>query len=272
MPGRSRSVRLAGLALTTPLLVPSVSSRGFPSDGRGISQSNLYLQYAVDSLDEALLVSAYDLHRAMLEGAADLLGGDGPGTPFDRPRLLVVDSGGYETGTSWESGHVDRTDRADRGLYDAAAFAGVVDRQPAGRPLLVVSYDGPDVKYGDYGEQRARAQAFFAARPRLASDLLLKPPTGRWHSPRDLAPVALDLAAFDVVGFTEKERGDSYLERAMTLARLRAVLDDGCPGADSSVRVAGPAVHAAVLRRRRGDLRRLELDAVRLRRRAGGPS
>lgn len=168
---------------------------------------------------------AYDLEHRTLRDAGALLDGGAAGTVFDRPQLLVVDSGGYETGQSWEGGHVERNDTA-AAPYDAAAFARVVDRLPEERPTLVVSYDGPDVPRGGYDEQIRRAQAFFATRTHLASDLLLKPPAGRWYTPRDLAPAAPDLLRFDVVGFTEKELGDSFLARLSTLARLRALLDD----------------------------------------------
>jgi len=220
---RSRQVRLAGLSLNTPLLIPSVSSRGFPLDPAGFAESNLFLNYAKDSLDEVLLVSAYDLEHRTLEDAAALLSGGGTGTALDRPQLLVVDSGGYETGQSWESGHVDRSDRLVK-PYNTDMFASVVDRLPQGRPLLVVSYDGPDVPRGTYAQQVARAQVFFATRPHLASDILLKPPSGRWHTPRELVPAAPDLSRFDVIGFTEVELGDSPLDRLITLAELRQIL------------------------------------------------
>ncbi|BBG00362.1 hypothetical protein C8E95_5570 [Pseudonocardia autotrophica] len=235
MRARSRPLRLAGATLTTPLLIPSVSSRGFPLDPAGIAESSLYLQYALDGLDEALLVSAYDVEHRTLKDVTRLLDDTASGTVFDRPRLLVLDSGGYETGLAWESGHIQRDDPARR-LYDAAAFARIVDRLPPQRPTLVVSYDGPDLAGDTYGEQIRRAQAFFATRTHVASDILLKP-TERWHSPRELAPYAPDLVAFDVVGFTEKELGDSYLARLCTLARLRIVLDEA--GVDAPIHLFG---------------------------------
>lgn len=167
------------MTLTTPLLIPSVSSPGFPLDQDGIAESSLFLQYALDSLDEALLVSAYDVEHRRLRDADALLRGDAAGTVFDRPRLLVIDSGGYETGQSWESGHVERSDTT-AAPYDAATFARVVDRLPAERPTLVVSYDEP--RQG-YGEQIRRG--VLRATDSLASDILRKPPSGRWHTPRD---------------------------------------------------------------------------------------
>lgn len=230
MRSRSRSVRLARLSVHTPLLIPSVSSRGFPLDKNGVAESSLLLQYGEQALGESLLVSAYDLHHQTLDGSSRLLDGSGGfGTVFDRPLLLVVDSGGYETGSSWEGGHIDREESPSdprRAGYAEPEFLGVVDRLTHDRPTLVVSYDGPDVAGRSYAEQIRTAQRFFAARPHFASDLLLKPPKTTFHQPRALAAAAPDLVGFDVVGFTEKELGDTLLQRLETLARLRSVLDE----------------------------------------------
>jgi hypothetical protein len=224
---RSREVRLAGERFTTPVLIPSLSSKGFPVDSQGFPESNLLAGLALDGLGETLLVSAYDLHVGALTGAAEFLAGTPTGSVMERPRLLVVDSGGYETGQAWESGHVDREDRGVE-PYDHGTFTGVLDRLPRDRPVLAVSYDGRDVPPGPYEEQIARARRLFGPRSHLASDVLLKPPSlsPSRHQPRLLTAVAPDLASFDVVGFTEKELGDSLLDRLCTLARLRAVLDD----------------------------------------------
>lgn len=225
MTARSREVRLAGERFTTPMLVPSVSSKGFPVDADGFPESNLLVGLALDGLGETLLVSAYDLHHGALTGAKEFLAGTPTGSVMEQPRLLVVDSGGYETGPAWESSHADREDRGVE-PYEHTAFVGVLDRLPHDRPVLAVSYDGKDVTPGPYAEQVARARKLFGPRPHLATDILLKPVSpSRWHDPRLLTPAAEGLDAFDVVGFTEKELGDSLLDRLCTLAGLRAVLD-----------------------------------------------
>lgn len=227
MQPRSRAVRLAGLTLTTPLLIPSVSSRGFPLDTSGIAESSLLLQYAEDALNESLLVSGYDLHHHTLVGGDALLDERGGlNTVFDRPQLLVLDSGGYETGSSWESGHIDRNASPAR-QFSEQDYVNVVDRLSHERPTLIVSYDGPEADRGTYQDQIHTAQRFFGARLHFAHDLLLKPPaTEEFHDPRALAAAAPDLVGFDVIGFTEKELGGRFLLRLETLARLRAVLDD----------------------------------------------
>lgn len=237
MAARSRDIRLAVQRFTTPVLIPSVSSKGFPVDARGFPESNLLVGLALDGLGETLLVSAYDLHTGRLTGAEEFLAGQPVGSVMERPRLLVVDSGGYETGDAWESGHADREDRGVQ-PYDHSAFVAVLDGLPRDRAVLAVSYDGQDVPPGTYTEQIARARRLFGPRPHLASDVLLKPeqPSG-WHDPRLLTAAAPDLVAFDVVGFTEKELGDSLLDRLCTLARLRAVLD--AAGVDAPIHLFG---------------------------------
>ncbi|MCU1602608.1 MAG: hypothetical protein JWO22_3317, partial [Frankiales bacterium] len=223
MHARSRDVRLAGVALSTPLLVPSVSSKGFPRDKEGVPESNFLVNQARDDLNESLLISAYDLHGNHLEGAGIFLEG-GRTALFDMPQLLVIDSGGYETGPDWESGQADREDRGVDRAYNQDGYVSILDRLPD-RPVLAVSYDGPDIDPESYEAQIDRARRLFDRRG-VASDMLLKPERpGAFHSPRALTDAAPNLARFDVIGFTEKELGNSLVARLTTLAKLRTVLD-----------------------------------------------
>ena len=147
----SRNIRLGGQQFTTPLLIPSVSSRGFPLDSNGLAESSLLVELARDALTEALLVSAYDICHDHLTFGIGVEGGNDTGL-VDQLRLLVVDSGGYETGADFESGHVERTDRPARPFVHQD-FLDLAGRLPD-RPLLVVSYDGPDLERGTYEDQR----------------------------------------------------------------------------------------------------------------------
>ncbi len=66
MRARSRQLALRnGDQLTTPLLVPSLSSRVCPflsGEDDGPSEAGVYLQIVAPSLNEALLISAYDVY------------------------------------------------------------------------------------------------------------------------------------------------------------------------------------------------------------------
>lgn len=231
MLARSRNLRLtAGPALSGPLLIPSVSSKGFPVSADGVTEAGAALELVSPDITEALLVSAYDLHHKLLPDCDRFLGPDHHQTIYGTPKLLVVDSGGYELNSSdFESGETKR-DPYRPGAFTREQFEELADRLPKDRELLVVSYDSPDRPRGSYRNQRETAQRFFASRTHLSSDFLLKPE----HDEELLDVAALtteapNLRGFNVIGVTEKELGDTLLDRLLLLARLRELLDDkGC--------------------------------------------
>jgi len=91
MHSRSRSLRVADPALSGPLLVPSVSSKGFPLV-EGVSEAGLLAQSVGQDLTKALLVSAYDLHHRLLPDAERLLGSSFNETMYATPAPLSVKS------------------------------------------------------------------------------------------------------------------------------------------------------------------------------------
>jgi hypothetical protein len=214
--------------LTTPLLVPSLSSKGFQFRQNGLSEVAAYLEVARDHLTESLLISAYDLHHGHLPDADRLLGHDHWSSVYSAPSLLIVDSGGYELSPMWDGSEVYRGQRAAL-PFTREEHERLVDRLPRDRDLLVITYDhlmAGEERPG-YGEQLKEAAAFFGIRTYLMGDVLLKPPPGaRFVVARDLAPHAVELAAFDVVGVTENELGDTLLDRLVAVAALRTSLDE----------------------------------------------
>lgn len=209
--------------------MPSVSSKGFGRLPDGTAEPADVLELAHLDMPEAMLVSAYDLEHKLLRDADRLYGPEHRQTVYGTPVLLVVDSGGYELGGDFEAGETRRSPTSAL-PFSPEQFEALADRLPKDRDMLVVSYDRPDEGRGGYGAQLAAAQEFFAARPHFRSDFLLKPPAGdRFVEPDKVVPFAADLQAFDVVGVTEKDLGDTLLDRLVALARLREVLDQhGC--------------------------------------------
>ena len=226
---RSRPLVLrSGLTLTTPLLVPSLSSKGFQFRQDGLSEVATYLEVARNYLTESLLISAYDLHHGYLPDVRRLLSSDHWATVYAVPSLLIIDSGGYELGPMWEGGEVYRGQRTVM-PFTRQEYEQLVDRLPRDRDLLVVTYD--HVPAGEeqigYGEQLAQAAAFFEDRSHLMSTVLLKPPGRKqFIVHHDVAPYGAEMAVFDVIGVTASELGDTLLGRLVAVASLRTILDE----------------------------------------------
>jgi hypothetical protein len=89
--GRSRSLHHpSGLNFTTPLLVPSFSSKGFPlTRQNGKTWVARTLETTSEWLTERMLISAYDIFHAQIPTPRRLL---------SIPELTFIDSGGYEAG------------------------------------------------------------------------------------------------------------------------------------------------------------------------------
>lgn len=210
--------------LKSPLFMPSISSKGFPVGEDGIAESSYLARVVAGDLKDVLLISAYDIaHRLLLE-SDELLAGANP-QEYSLPEILVIDSGGYELSDDFESGEVRRGPRVTL-PFSFDQFVEVVDSLKEDRPTMVVAYDHPQDERGDYTLQRERAQEFFAARPHLISNFLLKPPPGdRSIKLAKVASEAANLGHFNVIGVTEKDLGESMLDRLVTLGGLRKLLD-----------------------------------------------
>jgi hypothetical protein len=221
MSPRSRKVVIGGVTVQTPVLIPSTTSRGMPYSPAGVSSVNEMLELVDGHLGTAILFSAFDLYHGTLPITSGLFSDDSsPETLF--PPLVVVDSGGYETQTEWESGFVPLAEPVPR-RYGYEDYVEVTKRLRQRPGLLVVSYDGPDQPASPYDQQIK--YAFDSEASNFALNLLLKPSTGRKHDWEELSPVAGDLQPAAVIGVTVPELGNTLTERLMSLWQLRELLD-----------------------------------------------
>src|SRR5689334_1155778 len=109
---RSRSRRLKfrdGTSIETPLLVPSISSKGFGpivvgDTGDAVpAPAGIIELFGGDSFYEALLVSAYDIaFNQVLDPGAFSSGFEH--SPYAIPQFLIVDSGWYEASLGSDQG------------------------------------------------------------------------------------------------------------------------------------------------------------------------
>lgn len=88
-----------GATIDMPRLVPSFSSKGFPSfkvkkRKRPYSDSTRALELIGPYINDSILISAYDLHHGYLRK---------PKRFYNGKELIFIDSGGYELSHDWDS-------------------------------------------------------------------------------------------------------------------------------------------------------------------------
>ena len=240
---RARRIRLRnGIELSTPLLIPSLSSRAAGLIPFQISPDSplkltpcsiIHSASLIDGIEESLLVSAYDIHHGFLEGTGDF-NCRFKHSRYAQPRLLFIDSGWYEKGSS----SIDKQfgeHPYERLPWEESDYLHTIDGLDSAARPIVVNWD----HFGSYPEQIAASQDFFGGRPSLASTILLKPPdNSRTHNFNKFSGEdAANLRAFDVIGVTEREIGESVLDRLMTIFQLRQHLDDA--GVESPIHIFG---------------------------------
>ena len=183
--------------------------------------SIVHSQSLVDGIDESLLISAYDIRHKLLVDSAAFTSGFKQ-SRYAQPRVLVIDSGWYEKEGGPPAGQF-AGDLKDPLLWEEADYLLTIDNLDEDLRPIVVNWDHA----GLYREQIAHAQDFFGARTSLASTLLLKPPYGsRFHHFGKLSDEDVsNLRAFDIIGVTEREIGESVLDRLVAISQLRRQLE-----------------------------------------------
>ena len=243
MQPRTREIRLRnGIEISTPLLIPSLSSRAggripLPraSDGALAPTpcSIIHSDSLIYGIEEPLLISAYDIHHGFLKDNSAFRC-DFKKSRYAEISLLLIDSGWYEKG----SDPIDRQfgeHPSEQLQWEETDYQRTIDNLDHDVRPLVVSWD----HLGSYPEQIAAGQDFFGGRMSLASTILLKPPhNSGLHDFTELSGKDFsNLRAFDVVGVTEREVGGTVLDRLVNTARLRQSLDDA--GVDAPIHILG---------------------------------
>ncbi|OIQ10575.1 hypothetical protein [Neomoorella thermoacetica] len=199
--------RIDTIKWKTPLLVPSFSSRGFP-DLREMHQK------LGEHTTDASLVSAYDIYYSHLDESAIYCS-----------EILFVDSGAFEVGNNDDLTDFYNFNGHPTKEWSKEQFEEVVKRLQPLCSLVVVSYD----TRASLPEQIRNAQTFFAKIPReYAKDFLIKPIDDKMKfvDIKALINYCEELSEFDIIGFTEKELGSSFLTRCQNLVKLRQALYD----------------------------------------------
>jgi len=205
MLAKVRSIKTSSETITTPLLVPAFSSRADP-----------YIQRILKFMEEfivgPILISAYDVYykRSIKD------------TTY--PNAIFLDSGGYEYSKDFDISEVyyfkDKPKKWNIKLYGE-----VLNFWPRNIPTIAICYDY-NKKGMSIDKQISSAKNFFKGKSYFLSDILLKPEN------KKLGIIEVDsvinqvdsLKDFDIIGFTEKEIGDSVLDRMTNIAKLRIAM------------------------------------------------
>jgi len=214
-----RSLMLDGSEIErTPLLVPSFSSKGFPD-------INKIIHYCSELIDGVMLVSAYDIHYGQISENLDFAS------------LIFLDSGGYEASRDKELSDTGDRDHRPRDWTRDMHEAQLAQWNPT-TPSVLISYDSPKDKL-PLDEQIARARAMAPRRTGVIREILLKPKKSnqiRLHMDNVLKRIH-SLAEFDIIGVTEKEVGNSLIDRMKNIALLRRGLSKS--GLNTPIHVFG---------------------------------
>jgi hypothetical protein len=191
--------------LETPLLVPSFSSKGI----QNIGKLHYYLK---DSLADASLISAYDLHHSFIQH-----------DNIFETDIVFVDSGGYERNQDHDLSEIYSVDYVPKS-WTFEMYEEEVNKIEPIANMVLVNYDvkEPIPLY----EQVELARNHFRNYPSFTSDFLCKPiAKGKPIDVENLISHIHLLSNFNILGLTEKELGGSVLERCTNIYRIRLALN-----------------------------------------------
>jgi hypothetical protein len=212
-----RELKLSnGTSLRTPILVPSFSSK--------IPNVDKVFHASEEFIDGPLLISAYDLKKGHLT------------PPFDFGSAVFLDSGGYEA-----SSDSDLSDTSEERIGDLAWSQNdhreVLADWSAKVPVIVISYDHPRLRLPL--PKQISAAAKLVLPDKALREILVKPETQGQHfvHAESIRKSVHQLSRFDVIGITEKEIGNSVLERMQNIATIRLALNKA--GINAPIHVFG---------------------------------
>lgn len=207
MLAQRRSLQIKKIEIErTPLLIPSYSSKGFPEVAK-------ILKTTEEVIDGPLLVSAYDIYYKKIL------------PPFDYASLIFLDSGGYEASKDTELSDFGERDHTPL-TWKQGFHEQVLSSWKPAAATAIISYDHPKERI-PVKEQLKRAKSMASGRKDVLREILLKPETREQTQLKvdSILNDIEDLAAFDIIGITEKEIGNSILSRMENIARLRMGLE-----------------------------------------------
>ena len=200
----SREIRFPGSPrIATPLLVPSFSSR--------VPKIEKPFRASEEFIDGPILVSAYDVKHKLLN------------PPYDFGSAIFLDSGGYEISITADLSDV--SEQGESKEWTEKEHSSVLAQWKPRVPSIIISYDHPKRRHS-VKDQIKKATKIPLVSGDMAREILLKPETEEqgFIQIKKVIDHVHELASFEIIGVTEKEIGNSVLERMLNIARLRSAL------------------------------------------------
>jgi hypothetical protein len=225
-----------GRTIEGPLLVPSISSRGFDfvktEDEGTLSRTAGFLRSAAPNLaNGTVLISAYDIHYGFLPDCAALRT-NALESVYGLPGLTFIDSGLYE----WRRDpRVVVPEAGASREWNRSMLEETLDGLDDALDAVVVNFelaaeDDASRSPSSFHDQITAASEFFTSRQsRFASDCLLKADRANrlLEVGRLTATDIGRLGAFDIIGVAEKDLGGRIVDRLVAVAALRDALTRG---------------------------------------------
>jgi len=203
-----------GAFISTPLLVPSFSSKGFYIESDGKSEIKNIYSATLDYITDSMLISAYDIHYGYIKKPN-----------YKTAEITIVDSGGYEASDENDLSTITFSNNNKKEWTEEMLFK-VYQKIPSNCPIILVNYDHPK-KRKNIKKQINEAKIFFSNFPHHLHTILIKSEKkGECIEIESLLQFIKEFANFDIIGFTEKELGDSVLSRMIKISKIRQTLDD----------------------------------------------
>lgn len=211
-----------GLYIETPLMVPSFSSKGFgfkkkkKKKDADVSEVADALEFSREFLTESLLVSAYDIYYQHIPFTEEHICTD----------ITFLDSGGYECGNTYDISTTSKYN-FDLKKWELEQLERELKKWPEHKAAIAVSFDNGNRRVS-LSEQINSANELFEKFPKMLSNFLVKPETKDQEriQVENILTHINDLKPFNIIGVTERELGNSILQRMLNISIIRKALDE----------------------------------------------
>ena len=195
---------------TTPMLVPSFSSCADIDVWNTIRSTRKFIR-------NQILISAYDVQYQ-----------HGTIPSLRNLELIFLDSGGYECGKDdsrlFPSGVVSPREWT-REIFERIAIRW--PRFPRNPPTVIINFDHPNLRK-PLDEQIMNAREFFRKQDGVLREFLIKPETRRSKKLNidGILSGLPKMKRFDILGFAEKDLGNSVHDRMIAISKIRSSMDE----------------------------------------------